>query len=238
MRIAVALRAMAGAEGCDGEPYDLMQVASEHIEKLETENKTYLDEVDRQAEEIINQDDIIEQLQAEVEKYQEYFRSAEFENLDMLFSSDIEHMTALGKEIAKRSKLLLTELTNLKNEGMKKVLFGEVEALQNENVLLREALRTIKSVGPDQDGRFYKVELTKLEGIKEWFKQDDLSRKEITWLIAEVTKLQKLTSQQIDPYAQGQEDAARRCAEIFKSKIYELEPMTASIKSIKKEYSL
>lgn len=144
MRIAIALRAMAGAEGCDGEPYDLMQVASEHIEKLETENKTYLDEVDRQAEEIINQDEIIEQLQAEVEKYQEYFRSAEFENLDMLFSSDIEHMTALGKEIAKRSKLLLTELTNLKNDGMKKVLFGEVEALQNENVLLKQLVDNLQ----------------------------------------------------------------------------------------------
>jgi hypothetical protein len=40
MRIAVALRAMAGAENCDGEPYDLMQLASEHIDKLEAENKT------------------------------------------------------------------------------------------------------------------------------------------------------------------------------------------------------
>jgi hypothetical protein len=40
MRIAVALRAMAGAENCDGEPYDLMQLASEHIDKLEAEKKT------------------------------------------------------------------------------------------------------------------------------------------------------------------------------------------------------
>jgi len=32
--------------------------------------------------------------------------------------------------------------------------------------------------------------MSKLEGIKEWFKQDDLSREEITWLIAEVERLQ------------------------------------------------
>jgi hypothetical protein len=47
-----------------------------------------------------------------------------------------------------------------------------------------------KSVGPDQDGRFYQVKLTKLEGIKEWFKQDDLSRADITWLITELENAQ------------------------------------------------
>jgi hypothetical protein len=60
-----------------------------------------------------------------------------------------------------------------------------------------------------------------LEEIREW-RETLLERitpitviEHVDWLIAEVTKLQKLNSQQIDPYAQGQEDAARRCAEII-----------------------
>ena len=34
----------------------------------------------------------------------------------------------------------------------------------------------------------------------------------VDWLIAEVEKYQTLNSQQIDPYAQGQEETANRCA--------------------------
>ena len=104
-----------------------------------------------------------------------------------------------------------------------------------------------KRVGPDQDGRFYQVKLTKLEGIKEWFKQDDLSRADIAWLIAEVTKLQNLTSQQTDPYAQGQEDAAKECAEIADTQgiewasddvVFDKNYAAETAEAIRKEYSL
>jgi hypothetical protein len=59
-----------------------------------------------------------------------------------------------------------------------------------------------------------------LEEIKEW-RETLLERitpiavvENVDWLIAEVEKYQTLNSQQVDPYAQGQEETARRCAEI------------------------
>ena len=59
-----------------------------------------------------------------------------------------------------------------------------------------------------------------LEDIKKWRNYQYVNMESmktihnIDWLIAEVEKYQTLNSQQVDPYAQGQEETARRCAEI------------------------
>lgn len=70
---------------------------------------------------------------AGIEKYQAYFKAAEFENLDKLYAADKEFMVALGEEIARRSKALIDESVKYKT------FFHESVKAHRETIRLLES---------------------------------------------------------------------------------------------------